>query len=269
MSSGSYLVYGRRPVEELLKRQDLRALAVMEIWVMDGLPTRISDPLHREFRDRMHIVPRREIDRRYPDINHQGVVVKLKSSEGLHTESQTTWQDALTSSGGLYVALHDVQDPQNVGSIIRTAEALGVTNLFLCGQCAPLSPVVDRASSGASLHVSCYAVANVNVLIREAKEKGIWVLATVPPDTAAAEDGVPVSTEPKSGARTGIIETTDLERIPPARDSLLILGSEGRGLGRHTIANADVLLTIPLYGRTASLNAAAAAAILIDRLINR
>lgn len=140
------------------------------------------------------------------------------------------------------LVLENLQDPGNLGTVLRTAEALGVEEIVLTGQCADvLSPKVLRASMGAVFRGKLIQEANVEELCKLIKGKGYLLHAAVPDRTAKEITAVDFST---------------------GRHAVLI-GNEGNGLTDRTIALCDDRVTIPMGGRAESLNASAAATILL------
>lgn len=144
----------------------------------------------------------------------------------------------LPSKNGRYIGLENLADPSNLGAVARTAEALGVSGIILSrGSCDPFSPKALRASMGTLLRVPLYFTDNI---CETAKNAGLRTLACV-----VEKEACPVS------------------RISFADGDLLLIGNEANGLERTTRENSDVLITIPMCGRAESLNAAAAAAIVM------
>jgi len=144
----------------------------------------------------------------------------------------------------LFVALDEVEDPQNVGAVARAAEAAGATGLILTRHRAPrLTPAVSRASAGAIEHLPVVRVPNLARALRALHEAGCWRLGG-----DAAPEAAPLAESP-GGLWTGPL--------------VLVLGSEGRGLRPTVVESLDLRVRIPMRGRVASLNVAAAAAVLL------
>ena len=137
------------------------------------------------------------------------------------------------------VIADEIQDPHNLGAIIRTAEAAGVHGVIIPKRrSAGLTSTVFSTSAGAASWVKVARVTNLTETIRELKERGVWVYG-------AEADGEPYSETDLSG--------------PVA----LVIGSEGSGLGRLVRENCDKILSIDMYGKINSLNASVSAGILI------
>jgi 23S rRNA (guanosine2251-2'-O)-methyltransferase len=147
------------------------------------------------------------------------------------------------------LALDGVEDPQNLGAIIRVAEAAGVQGLVLTRRRSPpLTPAVARASAGALEWLPVARVANLHRSIKVLKKEGFWVLGA---DPAAA------------------VSVFELEDRAFAGDLLVILGGEGRGVRPSIGREIDHLVKIPMAGRVASLNVATAGAVLLFEVERR
>ncbi len=154
---------------------------------------------------------------------------------------QVTHAVELTGDG-VYVALEDLQDPGNLGTVLRTAEALGAKGILLSKGCCDLyNPKVLRASMGGVFRVPCRVCEDLTAELRE--------LATVRPVLAAVvdADAVPIQTAPKRGA-------------------VIVIGNEGNGLSAAAVQACSHRVTIPMAGRAESLNASMAAGILLWEL---
>jgi 23S rRNA (guanosine2251-2'-O)-methyltransferase len=141
----------------------------------------------------------------------------------------------------LFLLLDHVQDPQNLGTLIRTAEAMGVTGIIIPERrAAGITPAVSNASAGAVEHLLVAQVTNLNRTIEELKAANIWV----------------------AGLDMGD-DTQPLDKVDLTGALALVVGSEGSGLSRLTREKCDFLISLPMYGRVESLNAAVAGSIVI------
>ncbi len=174
-----------------------------------------------------------------PGSRDQGVVLEAGPLPEIALE-------ALAETRGTLVALDGVEDPQNLGSIVRVAEAAGARGLILTERRAPdLSPAVAKASAGAVEWLPICRVVNLLRCLKQLKNRGFWIYG-------AASDG-----------EIDVLGA-DPDRLPGPR--VLVLGAEGRGL-RRTIREAlDFELGIPMAGQVASLNVASAGAVLLFAL---
>ena len=151
------------------------------------------------------------------------------------------------SRPALFVLLDHVTDPHNVGAIIRTAEAAGATALVLPERrSAGINATVRKAAAGATAHLPIARVANISQAIRTLKKAGVWV----------------------AGAALGA-GSVPLGRADFARDLALVIGAEGAGIAPLVARECDYLVAIPMFGKTASLNASVAAAILLYEAVRQ
>lgn len=140
----------------------------------------------------------------------------------------------------LILVLDEIEDPQNVGALLRTAECAGAHGaILLKHHSPPLGSTVAKASAGASLHLPLARVSNLSQAIDDLKEQGLWVIGT---DASADKT---IYEHDLSGAVA------------------IVVGNEGRGMRRLVKEKCDVLLKIPLYGRIQSLNASVAGALVM------
>lgn len=149
-------------------------------------------------------------------------------------------------SDGRYLMLENVQDPSNLGAISRTAEALGIDGLIVCGGCDIYNSKALRASMGSALRLNIISRANAVEVIAEANEMGMLTLASTPD-----KNSVKITEVDMTG---GIV---------------CVVGNEGNGVTRETMNACKLRVTIPMSGRAESLNAGTAAAILIWEMVRK
>ena len=155
-------------------------------------------------------------------------------------------EELASTSTSLFVALHEVANPGNLGTTIRTADSVAASGLILVGQAAdPFSPVAVKASMGALFNVPIAEAADPAALISWARERAIAVLTTSPK------------------AETSLWEAQ--YRLP----LVVLLGSEGRGLPAALLGEGDVEVRVPMLGTAESLNLAVAAAVLLYEIRRR
>jgi 23S rRNA (guanosine2251-2'-O)-methyltransferase len=153
--------------------------------------------------------------------------------------------ELLARPSPLLVALDEVQDPQNLGAICRTAECAGATGVIIPERrSAEVTPAVAKASAGAVEHLPIAHVKNLADFLAEAKRADCWVYG------AAGGPGAVLWTEPDWSG--GVV---------------LVMGAEGKGLRPRVAASCDQLVSLPLRGRIASLNVSAAAAALLYEIV--
>jgi 23S rRNA (guanosine2251-2'-O)-methyltransferase len=174
-----------------------------------------------------------------PGLRDQGVVLEAEPLPFVGLERFTA--GGPEGAGERLVVLDGVEDPQNLGAVIRVAEASGAAGLLLGARRAPpLGAVVARASAGALEHLPVCRVANLRRALLALRDAGFWLLGADP------------------GGDRDLYETPD--RLWAGRLAL-VFGAEGRGLRPGVAGLLDHRLRIPLRGRVASLNVAAAAAV--------
>jgi 23S rRNA (guanosine2251-2'-O)-methyltransferase len=179
--------------------------------------------------------PRQDFARAGP-VNHQGVLAEAAPYPYVDLDQVMPAQE---DTRLLYLVLDHLQDVQNVGTLLRSAEAMAVTAVLLPGRrAAEITPAVVNASAGAVEHLRIVVVGNLVQTLERLKEGGVWVVGL-----DAHPDAVPLGFADLSGALA------------------LVVGGEGSGLSRLVRERCDWLLTIPMYGRVASLNAAVAGSV--------
>jgi 23S rRNA (guanosine2251-2'-O)-methyltransferase len=180
-----------------------------------------------------------EIARLSPVENHQGVVAIVEGKAGVELDELLLHLDTL-SDPALVLILDSLQDPQNFGVLLRSAEGAGVDGVVIPHHRAVgLTPAVTKTSAGASEHLLIADVANLRQAIDAIKEKGIWVVA-------ADESGDLLYDEVDYRGPTGII-----------------IGGEGEGIRRLVLEGADQVVRLPMEGMVSSLNAAAAGTVML------
>jgi 23S rRNA (guanosine2251-2'-O)-methyltransferase len=234
------ILYGRNPVREALRGR--RRHAVGEVWATSGAA---REPWLEG--TAVKLTGAEEIEARCGSSAHQGICAEA----GSYPYAGAV--ELLALSSPLLVALDQVQDPQNLGSICRTAECAGAAGVVIPERrAAEVTPAVCKASAGAVEHLPVARVRNMADFLAEAHEAGLWSYGA-----SAEGDGrraaVPYDRPDYGGA--GVV---------------LVLGSEGDGLRPRVAAACDELIALPLRGRIESLGvSAAAAAILYEILQSR
>jgi 23S rRNA (guanosine2251-2'-O)-methyltransferase len=226
-------IFGRNPVYEVLRA---RQRQVFRIQIAAGVQpsTRLNEitALAKERRIPVEPVPRQALDRL--DEHHQGVAVEA-SAYHYFAIQDIFLKTTQTGSPALILILDMIQNPQNLGTLLRSAEALGVDGVIMpLARTAGVTPAVVHASSGASEHVMI-AQANLAQAIETLKEAGVWVLGL------------------DAGQGSRPIEQVDLT-IPLA----WVVGNEGEGMRALVRKSCDLLVSLPMSGKVDSFNAAVA-----------
>jgi len=234
---------GRNPVLEYLKAIETPAGA--ELLVQKGAHGKIIDTIIETARHRgvrLTFCEKGVLSRRGPSSTHQGVMLTLRRRDDGPGEED--FLDHVRQKKGVIVALDQMSDPHNVGSIIRTTEALGGDGVVLTrSHSAAVTPTVVKASAGATAHLKVLTVANMARFLEQAAGKDFWIFGT-----AADGDRTP-------------------EEIAGLRPAVVIIGGEGSGMRRLSAEKCNHLLRIPLRGEISSLNASVAAAIVLYEIL--
>jgi 23S rRNA (guanosine2251-2'-O)-methyltransferase len=236
--SGQY-IEGRHPVLEALKSG--RAITKILLARDAGRHSIIAEILNtaRQSGIPVETVDGRALVRMGASGHSQGIIAVAAAKE-YATLDGLLERSRLLNEPPLYMLLDGIEDPQNLGAIIRTANAAGVHGVVVPSRRAVgLTPAVSRASAGALEYVPVARVSNIHQAMRDLGEQGVW---TVGLDAEASQD-----------------YTAADYRQPTA----LVVGGEGQGLSRLTRELCDVLVRIPMRGQIASLNASVAAALVM------
>jgi 23S rRNA (guanosine2251-2'-O)-methyltransferase len=241
-SDSNDTIYGLIPVLEALRvgHKQLEHIAIAE----GARNERLRELLELAKRNRVpvHRVPRLALDRAVPGVTHQGIVARTAASKYRDADELLEQLGAQVNSDNepLVLGLDSVEDPRNLGAILRTAECAGVGGVFIPERRAVgLTATVAKAAAGALEHVSVARVTNLVQLIEQLKQRNIWVIG-------AAADG-----------------TSDYTEWDWTVPSALFLGGEGTGLHRLVRERCDALVRIPVHGRIESLNVSVAAGIIL------
>jgi 23S rRNA (guanosine2251-2'-O)-methyltransferase len=239
------LIYGRHPTLTALREGQVR-----QLFLAHGIERAARAEFEREaarFGVPVELVPRIQLDQAVRTTQHQGVAAEI--AELAYADPDAPFDLALERRERLLlVCLDGVTDPRNYGAIVRSAEALGAHGVVTeARRSAPLSPVVAKTAAGATAHLPLLQVTNLPRYLAELKDRAVWVYGA-----DAAREG---------GATRGPRE------VDWSRDVALVIGAEGEGLRRVVRAACDELVEVPLRGRTPSLNASVAAALLIHEAL--
>jgi 23S rRNA (guanosine2251-2'-O)-methyltransferase len=233
------IIYGRQPVRESLRagRRQIYRVLLAEGLKHTGIVREIL-ALARQAGIPAQGVNRRELDRLGDDANHQGIAAEVSGYPyaGL-TNLLGAAQEA--SAPAFLLLLDHLQDPQNLGSLLRSAEAVGVHGVVIPERrAAGVTPAAVRASAGAAEHVQVALVTNLVQAMESLQGEGLWL--------AGLE------------ANPEALLYTQADLSGPLG---LVVGSEGQGLARLVRETCDFVIRLPLYGQVESLNAAVAGAI--------
>jgi 23S rRNA (guanosine2251-2'-O)-methyltransferase len=190
-------------------------------------------------------VDKRKCDELLPSVQHQGVVAQVAAYQ--YAELEELFQIAgERNQDPFFLILDEIEDPHNLGSILRTAECAGVHGVIIPKRRAVgLTATVSKISAGAAEHVAVVRVTNLAQTIDELKKRGVWVAAS---DVAHAQ----------------YVYGSDL-CMPIA----LVIGNEGKGVGRLIKERCDFSLKLPMHGQINSLNASVAAALFMYEVVRQ
>ncbi len=236
------LVYGVHPVREALKAGRVQALFIVEGEV--GVQLK---PILDAARD-ANVQPVARSRFALDALAHGGVHQGVVAVTGEYPYAQLEDLIGVAHRAGqapLILVLDSVQDPQNLGALVRTAHVAGVHGIVIPkDRAVGVTPVVVKASAGATEHVKFATVVNIARALEELKEEGVWIAGAV----AAGGSKAPWE-----------IDLT----VPVA----LVLGAEGKGIRPLVLRGCDLLVKIPMAGRVASLNVGAAGAMLLYEVV--
>ena len=188
---------------------------------------------------------RRKLDAMSRTHAHQGVIALASVREYVSVESILK-SARETGEAPLLVVCDEISDPHNLGAIIRTAYCAGAHGVIIPKRrSAGLTSVVAKTSAGAVSYLPVARVPNLPALLKELKSQGVWVFGT-------AAGG-----------------TTDLYHVDLKGPAAIVIGSEGEGMSRLVEENCDFLVSIPMKGGLNSLNASAAAAVLLYEAVRQ
>lgn len=232
-------VEGRRAVLEALRA----GVEVRHLMLSDKAePSPTLDAIYTEARTRrltVEKVPPEALDAQSETGRHQGVIAEVVLPASLSLD-QVLARAAAAGGDPFFVVLDGVEDPQNLGAIARSAEAAGATAIIVPARhSASVSPGSLRASAGAILLLPVVVVANTAKCLEALKARGIWVVG-------AHADGEKL-----------------YHQASLSGPLALVIGGEHKGLKRLVRERCDFLVRVPLHGRVESLNASAAAAVLL------
>jgi 23S rRNA (guanosine2251-2'-O)-methyltransferase len=240
------IIYGRNPVAEALRGR--RARALKELWASTGALREPWLALARAGGVRVNGASAAEIEQRCGSPAHQGVC----ADAGPYPYACAT--ELLAGPDAVVLVLDRVQDPQNLGSICRTAECAGAAGVVIAERrAAAVTPAVCKASAGAVEHLAVAQVRNVADFLAEARRAGCWCYGASAP-----------------GARPGQPEPLPYD-VPDYGGGgvVLVLGGEAKGLRPRVAGACDQLICLPQRGRTESLGVAAAASALVYAILQR
>lgn len=186
------------------------------------------------------IVDRRKLNGLCRNGNHQGYVAEVESFRFSEVD------EMIKEKNGLIVMLDGLEDVHNLGAIIRTAECAGADGvIYKSHNAARVNETVAKVASGALEYMKVAEVTNLVNTIKELKKKGYWIVGS-------------------AGEATSLYTDLDYDM-----NTVLVIGSEGKGMSRLVREECDFIVKLPMYGKVSSLNASVAAGILIYNILDK
>ena len=227
------LVYGRNVAKEILGKNK----KVEKIVLQEGFDDKEINSLIEKGNFRVEVKQKRDIER-LADGVHQGIILYIPDYK------YKTLNEVLENEPQFLVLLDHLEDPHNLGAIIRTSEAAGVDAIVMPkDRQVMINSTVMKTSVGTLDNMDIVAVTNLVQTIEELKKNGYWVVGT------ALENSV------------------DYRNIDYSGKIALVIGNEGSGISRLVAKSCDFIAKIPMYGTTNSLNASVAAGIMIYEVV--
>ena len=242
MENSSYVIGKNAVLEALKSERDIN-----KIWIGEGSQKGAMQQIFQLAKDKqviVQIVPKKKLDEMVEG-NHQGVIAQVSAYRYFDLD-ELFIRARERDEEPFFLILDEIEDPHNLGSIMRTADASGVHGIIIPKRrSVGLTPTVAKTSTGAIEHIPVVRVTNIARTIDELKEKGVWI------------------------AGTDAKGTMDYREIDGTMPIALIIGSEGKGIGRLHREKCDFLLRLPMRGHVTSLNASVAAALLMYEIYRK
>lgn len=229
------LIYGKNPVLEAINAKR----KVYELYVLDTLKDEWIKDLEKE-NIKIKRLNKQKMNQMF-STTHQGLGALVEDYKTISLEDALAKEDKK-----LFIMLDSVEDPHNLGAIIRSADAFHASGVIIPKhRSVQITPTVVKVSTGAIEYVDVISVTNLNQAIKTLKAHNVWVVGT--------------DLETEQG----------LESIHADTDLCIVLGSEGKGLSRLIKDNCDYLVKIPMKGHVNSLNVSVSCGILLHDIIRR
>lgn len=238
------LIAGKHPVLEALRS----GREINKIWIADGSQKSLTQPITAEAKRLgivVQFVDKRKLDSMVTGVAHQGVIAQAAAFAYVEVEELLEIAKSKNEMPFLLL-LDEIEDPHNLGSILRTAECTGAHGVIIPKRrAAGLTATVLKTSAGAAEHVPVARVTNLAQTIDKLKEAGVWVAGT---DVSAKQD----------------VYKTKFD-MPLA----IVIGNESKGMGRLIKEKCDFLVKLPMLGQLNSLNASVAAGVLMYEVVRQ
>ena len=229
------LVYGRNVAKEMLQNPK----KVKKVIIQKSFDDKEIKSLIENNNIKVEYLDKKEFSK-FDKYSHQGIILDIGEF------SYANYKDFLDIENAKVVILDHIEDPHNLGAIIRTCEAAGITGVIIPkDRSVDVNSTVYKTSAGALETIKLAKVTNLINVINELKENGFWIVGT-----ALSNNSV------------------DYRDIDYTGKIALVIGNEGHGVSKSVMEECDYLAKIPMYGKTNSLNASVAAGIMIYEVIS-
>ena len=234
------MVFGINGCLNVLKAKKLEIISIHIMINGNAEKNKSIDQYCKNFPKQTQKIHKKDFLNRYSGLRTQGIVILFKGK--LYKEIPNF---SNVSSNFSLLILDNIEDPQNFGQIIRTAECAGINGIIIPEHnSVDLTNTAIQISQGAFVHIPIYKCVNINRLISDLKSQGFWIVGF-----------------------ENSIEAKEWHDLNYNEKLVLIFGSEGRGIRKKTIEKCDFLATIPMQGSISSLNVSASiSAVLFERL---
>lgn len=227
-------VYGKNVVTEILKKKE----KIDKIYISDHFHDKFIESAIQNLKICTEILTKKELDK-LANGNHQGIIVSVPDYQYCKLE------ELLIKESPFLVLLDHLEDPHNLGAIIRTSEAAGVDGIVIPkNRSVSVNATVLKTSAGAAKNMKIAMVTNLKQTIEFLKKQGFWIVGTD-------------------------MEGTDFEKLDYRGKIAIVIGNEGNGMSRLVKENCDFIASIPMYGEINSLNASVAAGIMIYEAVKQ
>lgn len=237
-------IAGKHSVLEALRA----GRTINKIWVAEGAQKHLTQPVIAEAKAHriiVQFVDKRKLDQMVPGLTHQGIVAQAAPYAYAEVEDLLA-KAAAQGEPPFLLILDEIEDPHNLGSILRTAECTGVHGVVIPKRrSAAVTATVSKTSAGAVEYVPVARVTNLVQTMEQLKEAGIWIVGT---DVEAKDE---------------IYRSAKVFTGPVA----IVIGNENKGIGRLVKENCDVLTKLPMNGQLNSLNASVAAGVVMYEVL--
>ncbi len=232
------IIVGKNPIVEAIKNKR----NITKIVIAEGLRDQNFIKLLKDNRIKYENMPQHIINKKYGDKNG-GIIAEIVEYE-YKTLDSVLKKTSKKEEGGVLIILDGLEDPHNLGAILRSADATGADAVIIPkNRSVSLNQTVAKVSTGAIEYVDVVQVTNLSQTIQELKKNGYWVIGL-------ELDG-----------------TIDFKEQDYHGNTAIVVGSEGKGISRLVKENCDVLVKIPMYGKVNSLNASVSAGLILYEVV--